>query len=340
MLFGRATLPVNDLGYRMWEGVRESPFTRWMVITQAGIRLSWRIMWLRRVVFLAFSPVIFFALIVYLFESGLENQSWIQLVTANGMATVLPEIDRLTSMVDNGASEAELRHAMWSILLYNYFSIPQALGMITIVAVIAPKLISRDLRTRAILLYFSRPIATWEYIVGKMAIVWFYLLCITVLPSLLVYILGVSMAPDISVFFNTWDLPFRCLFAALLLIVPTTMVAVCFSSMTQESRFALFAWLAIWVVGIVSYNMLVLSGNASMPNGDMTAEQARQNYDEVTNRWAILSPFHCIGRIQRWVFFGIHDVTIHDLLRVVMVLSVTIGSLLLTIRHVRKPLQS
>ncbi|MFP6674921.1 MAG: ABC transporter permease subunit [Pirellulaceae bacterium] len=323
-------MPVNDLGYRMWEGARESAFTRWMVIAQAGIRLSWRIMWLRRVVFLAFSPVIFFALIVYLFESGLENESWIRLVRSQGMTMIIPEFDRLTTILDNGGSESDLRHAMWSILLYKYFSIPQALGMITIVAVIAPKLISRDLRTRAILLYFSRPITTWEYIVGKMAIVWFYLLCITVLPSLLVYILGVLLAPDISVFFDTWDLPFRCVFAALLLIVPTTLVAVCFSSMTQESRFALFAWLAIWVVGYVSYSMLVLSGSA----------QVQQIDEEVMNRWAIVSPIHCIGRIQKWVFFGIHDVTIHDVLRVVMVSSLTIGSLLLTIRHVRKPLQS
>jgi ABC-type transport system involved in multi-copper enzyme maturation permease subunit len=299
-------------------------------------------MWLRRVVFLAFSPVVFFGFIVYIVETGFADESWIRILSNNEVVSGLPEMERLSEMMaaDSSHTEADVRHALWAILLYNFFAIPQAVGMITIVAVIAPKLISRDLRTRAILLYFSRPIATWEYIVGKMAIVWFYLLCITALPSLLVYILGVSMAPDMSVFFDTWDLPFRCIFAALLLIVPTTMVAVCFSSMTHESRYALFAWLAIWVVGIVSYNLLILGAGAQLALNDASQEQAQQIYNEVTNRWAIVSPFHCIGRIQRWVFFGFHDVTVHDFIRVVTVLSVTFGSLLLTIRQVRKPLQS
>ena len=337
----------------MWDGQRESPLTRWMVITEAGIRLSWRIMWLRRVVFLAFSPVLAFGAFFYVFESGFEDSNWIPLLNSAFFQQLFPQLGRLAAQVNETSDISGVRHGVWTIMLYRYFTIPQAMGMVTIVAVIAPKLISQDLRTRAILLYFSRPIATWEYIVGKMAIVWFYLLCVTALPALAVYVLGVSMAPDLSVLKDTWDLPFRSIVGALILIIPATSVAVCFSSMTQESRFAGFAWLAFWVVGTASYNMLLLTSQAGLaaqvnqsPVGfdqqfaQVEFEQAQIAYEVTADRWATLSPFHCIGRVQRLVFFGPETATFHDWVRVVLVMFVTLASLLMTVRRVRKPLQS
>jgi hypothetical protein len=226
------------------------------------------------------------------------------------------------------------------------------MGMVVIVAVIAPRLISQDVRTRAILLYFARPIATWEYIVGKMAIVWFYLLCVTAVPALAVYLVGVSMAPELSVVIDTWDLPFRSIAASLILIIPSTSVAVCFSSMTQESRFAGFAWLAIWVIGTVSYVVLMMSSQAALmqqmnssqfviaqQDAQVEFAKAQMSLEATADRWATISPFHCIARIQRLVFFGSRDATRNDWIRVVLVIAITLVSVLTTIRRVRKPLQ-
>jgi ABC-2 type transport system permease protein len=335
----------------MWDGERESPLTRWSVISEAGIRLSWRIMWLRRVVFLAFSPILVFGALFYVFEMQFENDQWRPFLNNQQLQGWFPYLGQLASEVNESSDPSVARHAIWAILLHSYFTIPQATGMVIIVAVIAPKLISQDLRTRAILLYFSRPIATWEYIVGKMAIVWFYLMCVTALPALTVYLLGVSMAPDLSVLSDTWDLPFRCIIAALILIIPATSVAVCFSSMTQESRFAGFAWLALWLVGTASYNILLLTSQAGLTNvasapvgydaqyAQVQFEDAQIAYETASDRWSTISPFHCIGRIQRLVFFGLDTATFHDWVRVFLVTFVTIICQLTTVRRVRRPLQ-
>jgi ABC-type polysaccharide/polyol phosphate export permease len=68
-------------------------------------------------------------------------------------------------------------------------------------------------------------------------------------------------------------------------------------------------------------------------------ENAQIAYETAADRWATISPFHCIGRIQRLVFFGTDAATFHDWLRVVLVTFVTIGCLFMTVRRVRKPLQ-
>ncbi len=335
----------------MWEGQRESSLTRWLVITEAGIRLSWRIMWLRRVVFLAFSPVLFFGFMFYIFEVAFKDANWVALM--KGWSQFVPMMTEVTGDLNANSDVAEVRHRIWSVLFYNYFSKVQSFGMVTIVAVIAPKLISQDLRTRAILLYFSRPIAIWEYIVGKMAVVWFYLACVTAFPALMVYVVGIAMAPDMSVLLQTWDLPFRSLAGSLILIVPATSVAVFFSSMTQESRFAAFAWLTFWVVGIASYNMLLLYSQATVASqinaapfggdqgpGEDEFEQLQAAQKAAADRWATLSPFHAIGRIQSWVFFGTSDATRNDWIRLGLIVAVTLGSTWMTVRRVRRPLES
>ena len=64
---------------------------------------------------------------------------------------------------------------MWSWLLYTFLRYPQGGIMVLMVGIIAPPLISQDVRSRAFLLYFSRPLARWQYALGKLATVWFYL---------------------------------------------------------------------------------------------------------------------------------------------------------------------
>ncbi len=63
------------------------------------------------------------------------------------------------------------------------------------------------------------------------------------------YLLGLLLSPDWAAFTSTWDLPLRILGASIVLVVPTTALALAFSSMTQESRYASFGWIATWVFG-------------------------------------------------------------------------------------------
>ena len=238
--------------------------------------------------------------------------------------------DELKGVVLRGfdaSDPAAARHTMWALLLQSFFRKPQAIVMVIVVGLIAPPLISQDIRSRAFLLYFSRPLSQAEYILGKFVTIWIYLAAISTLPALALYLLGVLLSPHIAVITATWDLPLRVLGASAVLAIPTASLALFLSSMTQESRYAGFAWFAIWVLGWVTYGIMTAVDMAS----------SSRPIDEVLGRWSNFSLFHTLGQVQGWVF-GFAD--FKDVLAsVVILIVITIASLLLLFRRVAAPMR-
>ena len=159
--------------------------------------------------------------------------------------------------------------------------------MALVVGLIAPPLISQDIRSRALLLYFSRPLTRLEYILGKMAVVWGYVAMITTIPALALYITGVMLSPDLSVISHTWDFPLRILAASVILMVPTTAIALAFSASTSRSYYASFGWFAVWAFGFITY---------------YTLYAALQDLDKWNDHWSLVSLHHTLGIVQTWVF--------------------------------------
>jgi ABC-2 type transport system permease protein len=220
------------------------------------------------------------------------------------------------------------RREVWAYLLLTLFRYPQGLLMVLVVALVAPPLISRDMQSRAFLLYFSRPLGRIDYVLGKMIVVWTYLALITTVPALSLYVLGVFLSPDFSVVGHTWDLPLRILGASVWLIVPTTSLALCFSSMTKESRFAGFAWVAVWALGWAAYANLTaldLHGN-------------RWSHGGFESRWTLISLYHSLGRVQTWVF-GLEKNFTSVQAPITLLTILTLVSLAVLLRRISAPLR-
>ncbi len=290
-------MPIHDAGYRAWEGRRDSEWTRWLTITSTGIRRASKSTWLKRLLFLALLPLLFFAIPFFLFEqSSRDPQIWRAFA---GFTRGLPQAKALQESIGSMSSSPTpeefdaIRHDVWSYLLLTLMRYPQALLMVVVVGIVAPPLISQDLRTRAYLIYFARPISRLEYIAGKMGVVAFYLLSIATLPTLVLYFLGLMLSPSLDVVLSTWDLPLRVLLASFCFVVPTTLVALAFSSLTLESRYAGFAWFAMWIIGHVTYSSLI-----SWP-----AFEAAQRRETFEPTWqALTSPYQVLGAVQSYIF--------------------------------------
>lgn len=184
--------------------------------------------------------------------------------------------------------------------------------MVLVVGMIAPMMISYDLRSKAYLLYFSRPLTPGEYIIGKTSVVWFFLVLIATCPALALYVLGVLLSPDLSVITETWDIPLRILAATAVLVIPTTALALCYSAFTSESRYATFAWFATWVMGGVAYRILTFAGQPpqferARGGGRQRRRQVSEQWEEWYNnidldKWRLLSPYDTLGKVESWVF--------------------------------------
>jgi len=226
------------------------------------------------------------------------------------------------------ADPAGSRREVWAYLLLTLFRYPQGLLMVLVVALVAPPLISRDMQSRAFLLYFSRPLGRIDYVLGKMIVVWTYLALITTVPALSLYVLGVFLSPDFSVVGDTWDLPPRILCASVWLIVPTTAMALCFSSMTKESRFAGFAWVAVWALGWAAY--------ANLTALDLHSRRMGENGFE--SRWTLISLYHSLGKVQTWVF-GLEPDFASVLAPITLLSVLTLVSLAVLLWRISAPLR-
>lgn len=201
--------------------------------------------------------------------------------------------------------------------------------MVILVGIVAPPLISQDLRTRAYLIYFARPISRLEYVVGKVGVVSFFLFWISAMPALLLYAAAVMLSPSVEVVLTTWDLPIRILIASACMIIPTTLVALAFSSLTLESRYAGFAWFAMWIMGHVTYSALVA----------IPTFEAAQDQVAFAPGWRLLaSPYQVLGVVQSYAFGFASDPSV-VLPSFVLPVAVSLVSLAILFRRVTAPMR-
>jgi ABC-2 type transport system permease protein len=317
-------MPIHDLGYRSWDVPPATLGWRWLVIGKTGIRNAWKNKWLARVLFCLLIPAAMVGICIFFFEQA--NQQPELRVAFARVFKGNPSTRQIAADVLIDPSTA--RHDVWAWLLFTFFRYPQAVGMVMVVGLIAPRLIAQDVRSRAFLLYFSRPLTPLEYVLGKAMTIWFYLVLITTVPALLLYVLGIALSPGISVVMDTYDLPIRIILASFVLIIPTTSLALCFSSLTHESRYAGFMWFTTWILGYVLF--FVMFG--------VTAFQDRSGQLNYDSSWSLTSLYHTLANVQQWVF-GLQPNFSKVFPSLVLLIAITVISWSILMRRVTAPLR-
>jgi hypothetical protein len=327
-------MPLHEVGYRSWQGRLLPPWAAIGVIAATGIRLAWKSRWLRRALLLAWSPALFFAASFFAFEQAVEEGRLTSLTERAGrggnldgvgiLGTVLADTLGRTAAVP-GMTEAErvvaTRRLVWTRLLLAFMRAPQAVLLAVVIGLVAPALISGDLRAKAWLVYFTRPVGRTEYILGKLGTLAAIVAVITVLPATALWLAGVLVSPSIRVAAETWDLPLRAIAASVVLAVPTVLLALAFSSLTAESRIASFAWFATWAACWIAHSALTTAdlvaavelenqGVAAATASSAPAPPPRRGHwlaraaglDGGLDRWAWVSPYHAVGAVQAAIF--------------------------------------
>jgi hypothetical protein len=349
-------MPVHDLGYRAWSGERMTRLLRPLIVAQGGISLVWRRRWLRMMIIFSWMPILIFGFAIFMFEYAATEEGPRQLISQL-LAWQLQRPDLALAVVTDHAAS---RHDVWATLILTFFRVPQLFAMVLLVGLIAPMLISYDLRSKAYLMYFSRPLSPTQYIIGKSAVLWFFLSTITAIPALMLYVVGVFLSPDLSVIAETWDLPLRILGATVVLVIPTTALALCYSSFTSESRYATFSWFATWAMGFIAYTFLTYSGarmrqprGQGFRRGRGGGRGGRRNWEDMDpnqfenaamgvppglenvdrDKWRLLSPYETLGKVEGWIF-GIDPTPGSVWPSVIMLITITVAGMWLVRRRI------
>ena len=68
-------MPIHDVGYRGWDGARTSQLSRWWIISQTGIRLAAKSKWVRRILFVAWLPVMYWGIGFFFVEKAIDAEN-------------------------------------------------------------------------------------------------------------------------------------------------------------------------------------------------------------------------------------------------------------------------
>lgn len=277
-------MPVFDLGYRAWEGERTPPALRWRAIAAMEIRKAWRSTIVRRVLIVTWLPVLYFGGAVFAYEQA-ASMSRGQMMDhlRHGFLSQFFERHEVQRMTDN---PEQLRSIVWTRIAFWFLRGPQSLALIVLLGVVGAPLIAHDVRSRAFVLYFSRPVSRLEYLAGKAGAHATYLAAITLLPGLLLYVTGLALSPGLEVMRETYALPLRVVASSVVMIVPTTLLMLVLSSLTREPRYATFGCYVLWGFGALAYAVIEAAG--------------------VKGIWYVLSPWHAQVYAQEYIF-GIRE---------------------------------
>jgi len=363
-------VPIHNLGYRPWKEKLTRPSARWRKISASGINLAQQSFWVKRVVFASWLPVLYWGLGFFIIGQAMEgkikisdggNRSVFQkgvdefeklvhkanpeaIPAANRKAAAMvlrrqfrkvPNVEKVATALESG-DEMLARNRVWCWLMMTFLRYPQGVLILFLIGTIAPALIARDIRSRAFLLYFSRPIGKLDYLLGKFFIPATFVMLVTTLPAMVLYIFGMLMSPDLSVFWSTWDVPLRILVGSAFLILPTVSLALMFSSLTQETRFASFGWFAFFTLGHGAW--LAIAFTNAMKKGMLGGQDLPAVMeDPEVKRWGLLSLYNNIGEAQGWVFgFSSWQEVMPSM---AILLVITVVSLAITYRQISSPLR-
>ncbi|MGQ0732617.1 MAG: ABC transporter permease [Acidobacteriota bacterium] len=195
-------MPIHDQGYRRYAGSRAAVGRSWQVITRAGVRTVLAKRSFIALMLFAWSPFIVQAVRVYI-AANFQQASFLA-----------PKAETFREFLDQ-----------------------QSIFVFFVTIYVGAGLIANDRRANALQVYLSKPLTRAEYVAGKFAILFLFLVTVTWLPAITLLVIQIMFAGSFAfVRQNIFLLPAITLFSLLqVLVASMTMLAL--SSMSKSSRF-------------------------------------------------------------------------------------------------------
>lgn len=195
-------MPIHDQGYRRYRGTRDAIGRSWQVMTRAGVMsIISRRVFIGLMLF-AWTPFVV-RVVQFYFSTTLAQASFLA-----------PTGETFREFLD--------QQGIWVFFVTIY---------------VGAGLIANDRRANALQLYLSKPMTSVEYIAGKLAILFLFLVAVTFLPAILLLITQAVLAGNLTFArTNLYLVPAITLYSlAQVLLAATTMLAL--SSLSKSSRF-------------------------------------------------------------------------------------------------------
>ena len=214
-------MPIHDQGYRRYLGNRAAIGKSWQVMTRAGVMS-------------VVTKRIFIGMMIF---------GWIGYLVRAVQIYISQVFTQASFLAPKGETFRE-------------FLDQQGLVVFFITIYVGAGLIANDRRANAMQLYLSKPMTSYEYIAGKLAILFIFLVAVTFLPAMALLLTQAAFAGSFEfVRNNLYLLPAITLFSfAEVLLAGTTMLAL--SSLSKSSRFVAVMYAGLFFFTTALFNAL------------------------------------------------------------------------------------
>jgi ABC-2 type transport system permease protein len=218
-------MPIYDQGYRRYEARAPLRKARFWPITREALRL-------------VLSKRAFLALVAGAFLPFVVRVIQIYIVTR------FPEAGRILP-IDGRLFGDFLNQQVGFAILLSIFG--------------ASGLVANDLRTGAILAYLSRPLTRRDYVLGKLLVPLSLNLAVTLVPGLLLYLSGLSLAPEL---YLKWELAWigpAIVVHGLAISLVVSLLTLAISSLSRSARVAGLGLFGM-IVGLEMVRLILQQG--------------------------------------------------------------------------------
>lgn len=214
-------MPIHDQGYRRYLGSRSAIGRSWQVMTRAGVMS-------------VISKRQFIGLMLF---------AWAPFVVRAVQIYVSATFTQASFLAPKGETFREFLDQQGAFVFF-------------VTIYVGAGLIANDRRANALQLYLSKPMTSAEYIAGKLAILFLFLVSVTFLPAMMLLLTQAMFAGSLTFIRNNlYLLPAITLFAlAQVLLASTTMLAL--SSMSKSSRFVAVMYAGLFFFTTALFNAL------------------------------------------------------------------------------------
>jgi ABC-type transport system involved in multi-copper enzyme maturation permease subunit len=218
-------MPIYDQGYRRYEARGPLHQIRFWPITREALRMI-----LAKRAFLGLLAISFLPFIVRVIQ--------IYIVTR------FPEAGRVLP-IDGRLFGDFLNQQIGFTILLSIFG--------------ASGLVANDLRTGAILVYLSRPLTQRDYIAGKLLVPLALNLAVTLVPGLVLYLVGVALAPEQYLKWDLWWIAPAVVAHAVAVSLVVSLVILAISSLSRSARVAGLGFVGL-VFGLEMVRLILQNG--------------------------------------------------------------------------------
>ena len=221
-------MPIHDQSYRHYGGGRAMPGRSWTVIAWAGIKTI-----LRKRIFLG---LLLFSLAQFVVRAV---QIWI--------SSNYPQAAMLTPTAET----------------FREFLERQDFFVFMITIYVGAGLIANDRRANALQIYLSKPLMRSEYIAGKLAILFSFLLLVTLVPALLLLLLKVLLDGNFTFLNNNLFLIPAITVGSLLQVTLASFTMLALSSLSKSARYVGILYVGITFFTSAIYGVFYLITGSS-----------------------------------------------------------------------------